>query len=678
MMKVMKKYSLMLMLIMGMLATFSSCSDEPDQSNYYTFTGQMMSEYLQNHEEFSQFKTIVERAGMMDLLATYGAYTCFPPTNEAVDAYLAKRGLSSVEELSVADCDTIARTHMVDNMYATSDMEDGVLTTANMNRRYIEVTHGLDENDNAVVFLNGTSHIIFTMQDDSVENGIMQPITEVLESSNRMILDVMKQNPKISLYVEALVQTGLGDSLYAYKDPTWDNTIWPRYFYISHVNKETATVPDEKRTGYTVFVPTDSVLREKYAINNIHDLYLKACEIYDKMYPEDVNADYHDFDHITHPKNPLNRFLAYHILTRDVKGWNYLTPVKDVGILTTVMNPSDWYETMLPHTMMKFERLTVRRWAGTSVVGQRYINRRYDDEFSIPGTRIFSTVEPDYKQDALNGRYFYIDGIVAFDETTRDIVDNARIRMDFSTIFPELMTNDIRLNERNGGMKHQDPEYDETGKYGRNYYFPNGYLKGVTLNENAHFVYRRPHDYYDCYEGDEMNLFGDFDITFKIPPVPYEGDWQIRLGFAAEGTRGVAQIYFDGKPQGIPLDMTKQLDHASILGSDWKSDYTTMSQEDLSTDQKVLKNKGYNRGATGGYRYNGEGGSTTTIFATQSWTIRLVICTTHITPNEDHYLRIRSVSTKQGNDNEFMLDYLELVPKSVYGVTDEGKMEDML
>jgi hypothetical protein len=47
-------------------------------------------------------------------------------------------------------------------------------------------------------------------------------------------------------------------------------------------------------------------------------------------------------------------------------------------------------------------------------------------------------------------------------------------------------------------------------------------------------------------------------------------------------------------------------------------------------------------------------------------------------PKKDHYLRIRSVSSKMGNDNEFMLDYLELVPKSIYGVTDEGQIEDML
>ena len=244
--------------------------------------------------------------------------------------------------------------------------------------------------------------------------------------------------------------------------------------------------------------------------------------------------------------------------------------------------------------------------------------------------------------------------------------------MDFSTIFPELETNIIR---QNGDATQQDPDYDETAKYGRNYYFTNGYLKNV--KSTGTFVYRRPHNWYDCYEGDEFNLFGNFDFTFKIPPVPYEGDWQIRLGYAAEGTRGIAQIYFDDVPQGIPLDMTKQLNDASLLGSDWKADYTTMSITELAADQKALKNKGYYRGAAGGYRYN-QGSTTTTVFATWPITLRRVLCTVHLDPNVDHYIRIRCVSTKQGNDNEFMLDYLELVPKSVYGVTDEGQIEDML
>lgn len=678
------RYSLLTSVVFfASVAIVTSCSDEPDESNFYTFKGRMMSEYLYQHEEFSEFAALVERTGMMKRLATYGALTCFVPTNDAVHKYLEKRGLTTIAQLSLEDCDTIVRTHLVNNMYTTADMNDGVLSTANMNRRYIEVSHGLDADSNAVVFLNGTANIIYALQDDSVENGFMQPVTEVLESSNRMILDVMMQNPNVSIYSNALKQAGFAETLYKYRDESWDPTRYERYRYVSHVNKETATVPDEKRYGFTIFVPTDSLLKTKYGITSVEQLYQKACQIYDEVYPEDADADYHGFANISHEKNPLHRFLAYHILDRDVKGWNYITPVNDIGIVTTVMNPVDWYQTMLPHTMMKFEKLTVRKWRGQGVLGQRYINRRYDDLFQEEGTMIQRTVEKQYKQDALNGRYFYVDDILAFDKTVSEIVQNDRIRMDFSTVFPELMTNDIRLNERNGGFKHQDPDYDETAKYGRNYYFPNGYLDGVTINEGSYFVYRRPHDWYDSYEGDEMNLFKDFDFTFRLPPVPFEGEWQVRLGFAVEPTRGVAQIYFGDdpenlKPQGIPLDMTRPLNHSSILGADWKADYTTMSQVDLSTDQKVLKNKRYYRGAAGGYRYNGAGVSTTTIFATLPNTIRLVVCTSHIDPRKDQYLRIRCVSTKQGNDNEFMLDYLELVPKSIWGVTDEGEIENML
>ena len=69
-----------------------------------------MSDYLKNRPEYSDFTEIVERAGLMDLLATYGHYTCFVPSNDAFSAYLQKRGLSSLNQLTDADCDTIART----------------------------------------------------------------------------------------------------------------------------------------------------------------------------------------------------------------------------------------------------------------------------------------------------------------------------------------------------------------------------------------------------------------------------------------------------------------------------------------------------------------------------------------------------------------------------------------
>lgn len=664
------------------LALVTGCSDDPDSDNYYVFKGEMMDQYLKTHEQFSEFAEIVQRAGMMDLLSAYGHYTCFAPTNDAVNTYLKGLGKNSVSDLSDADCDTIARTHLVDNMYITSEMYDGTLPTANMNNRFIEVTHALDSDSNSVVRLNRSANILFTLQDDSVENGIMQPIDGVLTSSSRMLANVLKDNPRISIFDKALEMTHLEDSLYAYRDASYNAKSYPRIRYVSHVNKETATVPDEKKRGFTAFVPTDDVLEKKYGITNVQQLYQKACEIYDKTYPEDANAPYHSIDSVTNRKNPLNRLIAYHILTRDVVGWNLLTPRNDIGIVTTQMNPVDWYQTMLPHTMLKFERLTVVRYAGPSELGQRYVNRRYDDDYKILGAKISQTVEEGVENTALNGRYFYVDDLLAFDEQTRDIVDGVRIRMDMSTVFPELMTMNIR---QNGDASHNDPEYDETAKYGRNYYFPNGYLDGVTVNGNL--IYRRPHNWYDSYEGDEMNMFGNFDITFKLPPVPFEGDWQIRLGYASEGTRGIAQVYFgtDPKnltPQGIPLDMTHALNDPAILGSKFVSNYSSMTSDQKARDQKALKNLGFYRGAAGGYRVNGEGHPTgysdRTVFVTVYNVQRIVLCTVHIDPNKDHYLRFRCVSTKKGNDNEFDLDYIELVPKSVYGVTDDGEMEDDL
>ncbi len=664
-----------LMLLIGLWTTvsvISSCSDEPDKSNFYTFKGQMISDYLLGNQDFSEFSRILERAGMMKQMSAYGAYTCFAPTNEAIERYLSRKGISSVNDLSLEDCDTIARTHLISNMYATSDMNTGVISTPNMNRRYIEVTHGLDKDSNAVVMLNRTSHIIFELQDDSVENGIMQPVSEVLENSNRMLPDIMEENKRISLFSEALQATGLAAMMRnTYRDASYDPAKYPRYKYTSHVNKETATAPDTKEYGFTAFVPTDSILANKYGIHSLQDLYRKACEIYDVMYPEDVDKEGHRFENLSDSVNPLRRFIEYHIMDRKIQGWNYLTPLNDIGIMTTLMNPVDWYETLLPHTMLKIEKLTMLKYADADPMRERYINRRRDDEYRIRGALIQKNVENEYSNQAINGWYFYVDDILAFDETTRDIVDNSRIRMDFSTIFPELETNGIR---QNGNVKQQDPEYDETGKYGRNYYFPSGYLKGVRKC-TGYFVYRRPHDYYDSYEGDEFNLFGNFDIEFKIPPVPYEGDWQIRLGYAAEFSRGIAQIYFDGKPQGIPLDMTKDLTDASLLGAEWVQDYSSMSDAEKSADYKNLKNKGYYRGAMGGYRYDGAGASTFRQFVTVQMTLRRVLCTVHIDPKEDHYLRIRCVSTGQ---TEFDLDYLELVPKSVYGVSDGSSMEDPL
>lgn len=666
-----------------------SCSDEPDDENFYTFTGEMMSDYFRNRPEYSDFAYIVDQAGMTDLLSAYGHYTCFLPSNKVVANYLNKKGLNSVKDLTREQCDTIARTHLVNNMYATIDMNDGTLNTANMNKRYIQITHTVDKNDNSVVQLNRMSNIIFELKDDSVENGIIHPIDVLLENSNSSISDVLKANDRIRIFYEGLVATGLRDTLIKTKDESYDGSKYGTYSYTSDFWREIAVAPEEKKYGFTVFVEPDDLYEKKfkeYGISTsngmVRALYDLACKIYDPVFAGD--ADYkaaYGFDKITDRNNPLNMFMAYHILTRDVIGWNKLTPIEvhsgivdgAIGIKIDKMNPCDWYETLMPRTMMKLEQATVREYMGNSERGQRYINRRVDDKFSIDGSKIQPTVEADYLQDAPNGRYFYIDDIIAFSKDTQEKVLNDRIRMDFSTIFPEVMTMNMRLN----GDPTKDDESskaDQTFKNGKNYWFPKGYLDNVTMEGNGVLVYRRPHWNFWSYEGDEFNLFGDYDFTFRLPPVPYEGEYQIRLGFCALDTRGVAQIYFDGKPQGIPVDMRKRLSDETILGDQFGTKkWADMTDEEKAEDQKMLKNLGYYRGAYGGYHSSG---STINEFVDNPRTYRLVLCTVHINPKKDHYIRVRCTSSsKLGNNNEFMMDYLEIVPKSVYGISSSGAME---
>ncbi len=698
----MKKLRLNILFLLGIVAfsmpVLQSCNDEPDGDSFYSFTGQMMSEYLTENPQFSMYATIVERAGLMDQLSTYGHYTCFAPTNEAMNAYLAAKGIT-LDDLSDADCDTLALSHLVDVMYSVSEMggesSTSVLPTQNMMRRNLQITHEQDENGNSVVVVNGGSVVFFEHQDDSVENGIMQPVSAVIENSTLSTGSIIKKNPRLTLYTRALEATKLFEPIdQNIKDRSYNEADYlQKHRYVTgHGIYEVANPPAEKLYGYTAFMVPDDILEEKYGITTLEGLYQKACEIYDPMFPEDVNKPEHGFDHLTSPINPLYRFMAYHLLDRNVQGFNFLTVRDNMGVDRTLANATDWYTTMLPYTMIKVERLFVDKpgWLDEgAAVGDRFINRRYDDTgYSIRGAKV-SVVEEEYPSDGINGVYFYVDDILAFDKTTRDIVDNCRIRMDFSTIFPEVMTNNHRMN---GDYKDDEGRYDDSYKHGKNYYYPEGYLNNVEYagsGNDGFLIYRRPRPGFYSLHGDEFIAQGMFDITFQIPPVPFTSTWQIRLGFApmnkGDGAaRGVVQVYFDGVAQGIPLNMEEKIGSANIYGSGFNPVYSDFRNDESkrSEDFKILKNKGYYRGPYSMVRsgdiqktMNGEPGER---FSDRQETVRKVLCTVTIEAGKPHTLRIKNVTAIFPKTKEAMLDYLELVPRSVFAISDQGTGEDDL
>jgi len=140
------------------------------------------------------------------------------------------------------------------------------------------------------------------------------------------------------------------------------------------------------------------------------------------------------------------------------------------------------------------------------------------------------------------------------------------------------------------------------------------------------------------------------------------------------------QVYFDGVPQGIPLDMTKFLNSELYIGDrfttdETAADYDKKSDEDKAEEQKLLRNLGAYRDGRSQYHFS----NTKSYFVGNERTYRRILCQTYIDATKDHYIRFRVASDgKQGNNNEFMLDFFEIVPKSVYSVDGEGEMEDDL
>ena len=668
-------------LLSVMLLTVS-CSDEPGDENYYSFKGQMMSQYLMDNSEFSEFAQIVTRAGLMDQLASYGNYTCFAPKNSAVDAYLAEKGLTLDELLAdESRCDTIARTHLVGMGYTVNEMNNDILPTQNMMRRNLQITHTVDENNHAIVIVNNKAKVYFESQDDSVENGIMQPVDAVIENTTKSLASIIKANSEISIFYSALEATKLADPLDTLmEDRNYAENVYPtlakRYRYKTGAEgDEEAIPPVEKRYGFTAFVVPNSVLQQKYGITDLNGLYAKAKEIYGEA-PSGA-------EEYSNPENPLYKFMAYHLLARNVQSYSTLTVLDDVGVVKSISNTTDWYTTMKAHSMIKVEKLNVAKWQGAlGILGDRYINRRYDDTHTVEGVHVQPTEGATHEFAALNGIYFYIDDILKYDDEVINIVQNCRIRIDFSSIFPEIMSNSIRMN---GKYTDYGRGLEDTYSYGENYYFTQGYLDGVTIR-GGYFVYRRPRVNFYSMHGDEMVANKVFDIEFPIPPVPFENEWQIRLGFApmdetqGQAARGTVLVYFDGKVTGIPLNMEERINSMSIYGKEFP-DYTEsfrQNVEERQEDFKILKNKGYYRGPWSIFHDANNNENTGERFAHQPSTVRRVLCTVHITPGETHKLRIRNVSVYNPSGKEAMLDYLELVPKSVYGITDGIGVEDDL
>ena len=694
--------TLLITALMGIgAACVVSCSDDMHEENYYTFTGEMMSDYLQSHEDFSEFAAIVTKAtgstrgtNIMDLLSVRGQFTCFAPTNEAVDKYLAANGYKSVDEIPYDICDTIARTHLINGrVYNTADFSEllGDFTSAdvnkvNMNDRYLSLEWAYDINEDgdtlvATYRLQGTGEIIAALANDSVENGIVHPVDAVLSSSNLAIPDLIAQNDKVKLFSEALTITGLANYMASkFEDESWN---YDAEEYEAYHGKEIYSgaqwdwcdIPEKRRFKFTIFACPDEILERDYGITDLESFYNYARNIYGgPAYSADM-----DFTDIT---NPLHRLVAYQCLPFAQSYDHYTTICSIVTNATKVyVNPTEWYSTMDTLTTMKVTRLTSAREIAAygGISGDMYLNRSDNNRSQVhnPGVHV-NRPSGEYVQEARNGIYFLTDGLIDYGEDTKTDIFNTRIRFDIMDCFPEMISNDLRnYDETHNGISSRLPEAPA-----RNYILPNGYLDGVKVNTDGVFMYQGARNWYWSYEGDEFNVYSDvnhYDIEFYLPSVP-TGTYQLRLGCACMESRGICQFYLDDEPKGTPFD---QRNNGIVDRIGWVNiESSSYTDEEKEAYKKNMHNLGWYHGPGGIFNTSGvgykdgkdalahSGGS----FRSHTTTLRYVLCTEPLDERVRHKVRIKSVWAV--GSALVMLDYLELVPKSVYGVEGEGKAED--
>ena len=98
------------------LTVLFSCKEHIDTSNRYVFKERTIASYLSEHAQFSEYVKLLKtqkvsklsETSVYQLMTAYGAYTCFAPTNEALQLYLELTIIISINFL-LAIVDTIKR-----------------------------------------------------------------------------------------------------------------------------------------------------------------------------------------------------------------------------------------------------------------------------------------------------------------------------------------------------------------------------------------------------------------------------------------------------------------------------------------------------------------------------------------------------------------------------------------
>ena len=718
-----KKLNVVIGAVLGAAISFTSCNREPDESNLYTFTGQTIQDYLQENDSvFHLFNVILNRSGYDRMMASYGQYTCYAPINSGVEKYIdslyndpeAKEphnGLTenSVNGLSVEQCKEIAQYHLsaIMNSYieVLSNYTGKEISTM-MNTPFISKL-----GDDGIVRLNDVAEV--TSYDNEMINGYVHVINQVIPRTTRRVAEVLEKNPQFALFFEALEKCGLLDTLAVDKKLKADGT--PRTYQLDNKTGRPGSswastqfyVPAECKIKFTIFAE-DSAAFAKVGIHNFEDLKAKCVEWYGGAtawydYPGKAEHPISTGDDYENTYNVVNMFVRYHIIKAGMATSNLVyeqDPANENWNYAFGGEPFDYYETMLPHTLMKIWQPL---YQPTGAKANLWINRWRENNTLTDEIGTFgSDATHQIKQDgcmivkaksniqSYNGYIHTLDRPLVYDANVPNGVLHERMRIDVGTMLYELINNDIRFASAAeiGAMNLNGTAGDQTR-------LPLDYFDNLVSYNTKTKLSWYTTGAWRAWEADQLSGWDENDFAFRLPPVP-TGDYEIRIIYPPMGNSGLQQYYIGTstnpssmQPMGIPVDArypNTDIDADRIASGYLKS--TEFEDYGVASDL-VMRNHGYMRAPASFSRgtYNTIKNRVTSpdeLIATISnccryeegygtSMMRKILGVQHLEQNQTYWIRLKNLLT--GYDQlGFSIDFIELVPLDI--VNSQNFTED--
>ena len=694
--------------IIGVVASLvmSSCTEQVDTSARYVFKEEIISGYLQKHEQYSEYckllkqvpVSMVSKTSVYQLLSARGNYTVFAPTNDAIQLYLDS--LVKKELIPEASWDAFTDSVKLDSIRkvivynsiidggdnngyfeinsfpeGTAGASTAEFSVPNMNDRKLVVKYTGDPDSILVndCMIDRKNHDILAV------NGVVHSMHSVVSPSGDSMATLLKNmidsgKGGYSVMSKLISACGLLDTLDRIKDDVYEYLYQTEAFPHSvHRTEESAIdfySPEHRYFGFTLFSETDEFWSRKIGKPiteiTVDDIYNYIDNL--GIYPDAKrDKDYKSED------NLLNQFVTYHMLPMRLSADRLVNHYNEKGYQTNLKKPTvaiyEFYTTMGKRRLLK----TFESKESNGVYLNRFPvlnNGRHDDyheKYCDPKNAGIHIGEANLEGEfnVRNGIIYPIDELLYYSDNTRAQMMRGRIRWNVTAMWPEFMNNNIRIN----------PSTDD--KY-RNVYIPTDaelgyqYLNDVIIEKETKFFYwtGRGHGWSNM-QGDEMSIRGLYEVTMKLPPVPVRGVYELRFGQQCGGSmRGMAQFYW-GKDidklaaMGIPMDLRQGAHYLNTSKGQVVSDIgyeADRDDDDYNAEvDKRMRNNDFMKGCEQ-YIAGSPGGSTT--MRNNDTCLRRIMLRQTMDPNETYYIKFKTVM--DDDTRYFYMDYLEYVAKEVY------------